>query len=243
MIERRICARLPRASFASVPTLLAITAVLAVGPGSATAGAAGTKISFTVSGMANIWGAGLATAPDPGGSGGGVVPFDVPTPAGTATVTFSQVAGTVSYETNDSNGPDGGTYPRMNISSYGGISGLKDAKRYFYMVGVFLNEGQPTSPPSTLDFKKDHSFKSLTPQLGQVFFVGDGLRGRGKGRDPGLPRSQGRHRPLPRICRCRGWVRPAGCLFRQFRFADGVCSFQGLSHSAGSADEKAVRID
>ena len=37
------------------------------------------------------------------------------------------------------------------------------------------------SPPPTLNFTNDHSFQSLAPELGQVFFVGDGLTGRGTG--------------------------------------------------------------
>ncbi len=78
-------------------------------------------------------------------------------------------------------GPDGYSGVNTNISATGGISGLMDTKRYFYIVGVFLDGGQSASPPATLNFTKDHSFQSLAPELGQVFFVGDGLTGTGIG--------------------------------------------------------------
>ena len=145
------------------------------------AGAVTTKTAFSVSGMDNIWGSGLTTAPDPGGNGGGVLPFEAALPAGTQDVTFAHVVGTVSFEGGESNRADGGYYPNMNISAYGGISGLQDNHRYFYVVGVFLDGGQPATPPPTLNFTKDFSFTSISPELGQVFFVGDGLSGRGTG--------------------------------------------------------------
>ena len=142
---------------------------------------AGTT-TFTATAMDNPWGAGLTTAPDPGGPGGGTVPADMTVPTGTKSVTFSQVTGTVSYQPGESNGPDGMPYINtVNISAYGGISGLKDGRRFFYLVGVFLDGGQPASPPPTLDFKDHHSFKSLSPLLGQIFFVGDGLTHTGTG--------------------------------------------------------------
>jgi hypothetical protein len=98
-------------------------------------------------------------------------------------VTFSDVKHAVSYESGESNGPDGDQNAGfdMNISSNGGISGLMDTDVYLYLVGVFLDHDQPASAPATLNFTNDHSFKSLSPELGQVFFIGDGLTGTGTG--------------------------------------------------------------
>ncbi len=52
------------------------------------------------------------------------------------------------------------------------------------VVGVFLDDNVPStqgSPPSTLDFgnSTNRDFASLSPQLRQVFFIGDGLRNDG----------------------------------------------------------------
>ncbi len=160
-------------------------ACLLAGAGLAVAGtssAGASTVAFKVSGMDNIWGAGLTAAPDPGGDGGGVVPYQAHLPRSTATVTFSKVKGVVSYGVG-SNGPDGATTDfDTDITSTGGVSGLMDTDQYFYLVGVFLGKGQPASAPTTLDFSDDHSFKSLAPQLGQVFFIGDGLTGTGTGK-------------------------------------------------------------
>ena len=68
--------------------------------------AGASTAAFKVSGTDNIFGAGLSVAPDPGGFGGGVVPYRAKLPRGTVTVTFSKVKGTVSYGVG-SNGPDG----------------------------------------------------------------------------------------------------------------------------------------
>ena len=137
---------------------------------------------FAVSATDNIWGAGLLTPPDPGGGGGGTLPFARSLPAGTSEVKLSAVTGTVSYGAGESNGPDGQSgQSAAHISGYGGISGLTDSARYFYLVGVFLAKGQPAKPPPTLDFTSDHSFEELSPRLGQVFFIGDGLTGTGIG--------------------------------------------------------------
>ena len=181
MVLRRNIEGLQRLTVASCLFLVAFISVIYAGSGPAVTRTGDSETSFTVSGMDNIWGAGLTTAPDPGGNGGGVVPVQVALPAGTATVTFSDVEGSVYFDADESNGPDGGRWPKTNISSYGGISGLRDKNHYFYMVGVFLDGGQPASPPPTLNFTKDHRFQSLAPDLGQVFFVGDGLTGHGKG--------------------------------------------------------------
>ena len=131
-------------SLAGSLVLLGSAALISLSSIPETAGASpsksGTSTAFTVSGMDNIWGAGLTTAPDPGGSGGGVLPFVAALPEGTKTVTFSHVTGSVSFGKrgeSSPNGPDGNLDAgfNTNISAYGGISGLKDTEHYFYLVG------------------------------------------------------------------------------------------------------------
>jgi hypothetical protein len=66
-----------------------------------------------------------------------------------------------------------------------GISGFVDYSRIWLLVGVFVDDTEPTNPaPPSLDFSDNaigHSFTSLAPQLRQVFFIGDGLTGTGSG--------------------------------------------------------------
>lgn len=74
-------------------------------------------------------------------------------------------------------GPDGGAGGVTNLSSFGGISGfLSDGQGP--LAGVFLDASIPNSgAPATLNFTGGGigtDFLSLTPSLGQVFFIGDG---------------------------------------------------------------------
>jgi RHS repeat-associated protein len=92
---------------------------------------------------------------------------------------FTVLAGTA----NGQSSPDGGgqvSHPALN-----GISGL-DAPSGA-LVGVFLgaNAPDPSSPPATLNFFDTASvpggtdYPNLSPQLGQVFFIGDGRTSKG----------------------------------------------------------------
>lgn len=75
-------------------------------------------------------------------------------------------------------GPAGNGIPgSSSISSFGGISGYIGTQGA--LVGVFLNDAVPTGPaPTALDFRATGlgvDFASLTPGLGQVFYIGDGI--------------------------------------------------------------------
>jgi hypothetical protein len=73
-------------------------------------------------------------------------------------------------------GPQGNGIPGVSdISSFGGISGYKGTQGA--LVGVFLDNNIPSSgAPATLDFGAiGVDFPSLSPGLGQIFFIGDGL--------------------------------------------------------------------
>lgn len=144
--------------------------------------------SFSVDATDNIWGAGLTTPPDPGGGGGGTLPSDISVPAGAGVVTVGNGTGSVTYCSGCNSAIDGAPSSTwcscvgpVNITAYGGISGIEDSSRGFYMVGVFLDGSQPSTAPATLNFTHDHSFSGLAPELGQVFFIGDGLEGTGSG--------------------------------------------------------------
>ena len=134
-------------------------------------------VNYTVSASANISSAGLLSPVDPGGGGAGTLPVFHAIAPGQTTFTFS-ASGQISqlFESfyHSSDGLEG--YP-MDSASYGGISGFR-ADVNTPLVGVFLSGSSPAAPaPSTLDFTSAGlglNFSSLSPQLGQVFFIGDG---------------------------------------------------------------------
>lgn len=75
-------------------------------------------------------------------------------------------------------GPQGNGDPDSSVlSSFGGISGYKGTQGA--LVGVFLGNDIPNgAAPSTLDFSNAGlgvDFLSLTPDIGQIFFIGDGV--------------------------------------------------------------------
>lgn len=54
----------------------------------------------------------------------------------------------------------------------------------YFLTGVFLDDSEPdpTLTPARLDFSYGaDSFVSLTPEIGQTFFIGDGVTGTGTG--------------------------------------------------------------
>lgn len=95
-------------------------------------------------------------------------------------VTFSNVSGTVDFGNPTApSSPDGGNFP-YEIASYGGISGIK-VPACGCLVGVFLDDTEPSEPaPPVLDFNViGTNFTTLSPELRQTFFIGDGLTDRG----------------------------------------------------------------
>ncbi|MBC8413541.1 MAG: PEP-CTERM sorting domain-containing protein [Nitrospira sp.] len=75
-------------------------------------------------------------------------------------------------------GPGGNGVSGSNLSSLGGISGYIGPQGP--LTGVFLNNNIPNigPAPATLDFSLGGlgiNFLSLTPGLGQIFYIGDGL--------------------------------------------------------------------
>lgn len=95
------------------------------------------------------------------------------------------------------NEPDGGTDATgtTDICSYHGISGIIYEPseghlhgKTMFLVGVFLTDAEPSDPPEEplerLDFSADaltENFDTLAPNIGQVFFIGDGRQYTGYG--------------------------------------------------------------
>jgi hypothetical protein len=109
-------------------------------------------------------------------------------------LTFSSVAGVWTCSTGVAKfGADGTTgtgCPTINIPGpVGTFGGYQSVDFLGAMVGMFLEDALPTPAPAALRFYVSDSseggvqtdFKALSPKIGQVFFIGDGLTGTGSG--------------------------------------------------------------
>jgi hypothetical protein len=102
------------------------------------------------------------------------------------TLVFSSVTGTWDCDGPGSlcspTGPDGNLGADVIIGSNGALSGTAYRGSFAIpLFGVFLAAGLPASPPPALDFRNVENFTILSPLLGQVFWIGDGLTGTGSG--------------------------------------------------------------
>lgn len=142
---------------------------------------------LTVSGQANIFGAGQ-TDPTPTvsvGQGGVAAPY-IPVFGG-ETVRLTASGGTVNSGAPGAGAvvPDGERHPdrRCDITGVAGVSGYLNRNNSAHLVGVFVSDTPLAQTPARLDFSADatgEAFTSLSPGLGQVFFIGDGLTPGGK---------------------------------------------------------------
>jgi hypothetical protein len=109
------------------------------------------------------------------------------------TLTFSSVAGEWTCNTSVPEfGADGSTTancPTITMDTVGTFAGYKSVDFLGAMVGMFLEDALPPSAPPPLTFYVNDSsqggiqtdFRTLSPKVGQVFFIGDGLTGTGIG--------------------------------------------------------------
>jgi len=168
--------------FRRLPANKVITscAALVVGWIAAVATAAGQTHGVTVSGLANIYGAGHSSAPNAGNLPPGI---SFPAVAGQA-ITFPSVTGTVRFDQphddfgNGSTSPDGGSFlDPTDVFATGGLSEIKMPNTEG-LLGVFLSDAEPADPaPAALDFGPNgltENFDSISPKIGQVFFIGNG---------------------------------------------------------------------
>jgi hypothetical protein len=105
-------------------------------------------------------------------------------------LTFSSVTGMVGCNFVITNGPDGPCWPGVNttVTSYGGLSGIDVYQDNMFLVGVFLDATEPSGAgPSVLKYNYgtpgslSTTDASFSPELDQVFFIGDGLTATGNG--------------------------------------------------------------
>lgn len=140
--------------------------------------------SLNVPATADIFASGMTSLPYMNG-GAGTLPVSIGVNPGLH-VRFPSVAGSVNPfsrgETGEPyNEADGRTWGGTRIDPYGGISGILDEFQLMFLVGVFTDGSVPAAPaPPPLDFSEGsvgHAFEALSPELGQVFFIGDGRAG------------------------------------------------------------------
>jgi hypothetical protein len=144
-------------------------------------------------------------------SRGGVLPSRITLAAGGGYLVFNNVRGRIGCQGRSNYGPDGGSCVggNTNLRSAGAVSGIVAHERTLFITGVFLAD-HPGPVPAGLDFSKAAlglSREQYEPQLGQSFFIGDGLTDTGAG-------SQQR------------FIIPAGASTLYLGFADGP-AFQG----------------
>jgi hypothetical protein len=134
--------------------------------GAVAARAGGPVATVQVLGTANVFGAGLVSAP-----GGGSLPPTVPVQAGEAySVDASGLVDCCGRTPQI--GPDGVPgYSRVGPA--GGLSRI-ESSRAMMLTGVFLGSAVALAPPPAQLPVTDGSFLTLSPAIGQVFFVGDG---------------------------------------------------------------------
>jgi hypothetical protein len=157
---------------------------------------------------ANVYGSGhsgAAATPQPAGGGGGTAPpsVDVLTTTqfgflGSGNAKFSPINPT-------STTPDGIAGAPTPFNGFNGLSGFS-SDQAFGLYGVFVGAIEPADPqPAALNFVGNTTFASLSPQLDQVFYIGDGLTSTGSGST-------------------QAFNVPAGALKLYFGLADGINS-------------------
>jgi hypothetical protein len=135
------------------------------------------QASVEVSARCNIYGAGRINPPAGVAGQPGILPVAAPLDlTGGAMVVFDIVRGSVDFNLGGVVDADGNQSEERgrDTLAYGGISGILSVKRSFFLTGVFLSAGEPADPaPSRLIFSA-YDFSTLEPELGQLFFIGDG---------------------------------------------------------------------
>ena len=138
--------------------------------------------SVMIDSRSDLYSAGLPVAST---DRGGVLPSKLTLQPGGGYIVLSQVHGKVGCAGSSDYGADGGdcVSARTELNAADHVSGIVDGERTLFITGVFLSD-QPGPAPAGLDFSANAlgmSRERYEPQLGQSFFVGDGLTGTGSG--------------------------------------------------------------
>lgn len=113
------------------------------------------------------------------GDGGGIAPVLINLNAGTSRVLTLSATGTATFcgGLTCPGTPEGGAIGNTDVGSSGLIAGISAPSPFSgFLAGVFLGAGLPAVTPGRLDFSGATNLASYpAPQLGQIFFIGNGL--------------------------------------------------------------------
>jgi len=159
-----------------------VSVLLLTGTVSSGSGGGGGSQTLVISGISDIWAAGLATPPALPGGGGNIPPmYKIPAGSAGKALTVTNTSGMIyNCDTTCGAGADG--VPGMTDyqpAQGTTISGIQDNSKSQFLVGVFLNGQQPHSAPIAADYSATYNTVSFSPQLGQLVAVGNGLTSTG----------------------------------------------------------------
>jgi hypothetical protein len=152
----------------------------------------GKIVTQSVNALGCPWLAGMPTGSTVAATGGNPTPASAPANApfqvsglsiaGGVQICFRQTAGQTGYINATSNGPDGDPTWIVAQDPANGIN--TTAAPITALMGIFLDSRQPSTytQAGSLDFSTfaSRDFSSLSPQLKQVFFIGDGMNSSGQ---------------------------------------------------------------
>lgn len=125
------------------------------------------------------------------------------------------------------NTPDGNLAGHM--TTYGDGISAPTSVRFDALFGVFLTDASPTasSTPPALDFAAGQDFTVLSPGIGQIFFIGDGLTSDAKSGDVSGTR--------------QSFIVPAGATRLFFGTGDGFGWFNNVGSFEVAVDDAQVQ--
>ena len=146
------------------------------------------QISINLESRSNIFASGRMYTSDPGGGGGGILPFELALDCTVKKIIFPEVKGQISITGDPSFSPDGwsinspeGYDPNARIPEFEGLSDVISKKRALFLAGVFLDDSVPEGVYQGGPNIIQYDLIENRPALNQIFYIGDGLTGTGSG--------------------------------------------------------------
>ena len=138
------------------------------------------QLTVNVNARSNIFSAGRDSVSAPGGGGGGILPDELLLVDDIGWINFKNVTGQLSFIGNRYDSADGSREFGTNITGINGISGAYHKDYLMMLVGVFLDDCTPSGEWSGSNELYDNQIENR-PELNRIFYIGDGLTGRGTG--------------------------------------------------------------
>ncbi len=146
------------------------------------------QISINLESRSNIFASGRMYTSNPGGGGGGILPFELALDCTVKKLIFPEVKGQISITGEPSISPEGwsidspeGYDPNARIPEFEGLSDVISKKRALFLAGVFLDDSVPEGVYQGGPNIIQYDLIENRPALNQIFYIGDGLTGTGSG--------------------------------------------------------------